>query len=95
MQLYNENKLHKSNDDFIKPSPRYKRKTVLFDRDGPSGNIYYVIGLARNVLQMQGRITDFNIMRDRVFNSKSYEDALKIINEYVKLIDAKRGAIDE
>lgn len=60
---------------------------VFFDRHGPSGNIYYILGMAQKVMKKQRRYTDFNTMRDRVFESKSYEEALAIIAEYVKLIE--------
>lgn len=64
-----------------------KRQILTFNSVGESGNIHWIIGKARNILQMQRRIGDFNVMRDRVFNSHSYDAALQIINEYVKLID--------
>ena len=64
-----------------------KKATVIFDGRGPSGNIYYIIGMVRDELRKQRRINDFNTMRDRVFESKSYKEALAIIREYVDLID--------
>ena len=60
---------------------------VKFQSSKESGNIFWILGAARNELQKQRRITDYNIMRDRVCESKSYEEALKIIREYVELID--------
>lgn len=67
---------------------------VTFDRRGPSGNIYYILGMAQTVMKKQRRYTDFNTMRDRVFESKSYEDALTIIGEYVELIDVTNVAVE-
>lgn len=64
-----------------------KKATVIFDSRGSSGNIYYIVGKARDELRKQRRITDFNTMRDRVFESHSYVEALDIIKEYVDLID--------
>ena len=67
---------------------------VLFDMNGPSGNIYYILGMAQRVMKKQRRYTDFNTMRDRVFESKSYEDALAIIGEYVNLVDTTKNAAE-
>ena len=67
-----------------------EKATVIFDSRGPSGNIYYIIGMARDELRKQRRIIDFNNMRDRVFESNSYEEALGIIKEYVNLIDIRQ-----
>ncbi len=52
-----------------------------------SGNIYWILGAVRDVLRKQRRITEYNTMRDRVFASGSYPEALAIMNEYVDLID--------
>ena len=52
-----------------------------------SGNIYWIVGVVRDVLRKQNRITEFNDMRDRVFSSGSYREALAIIGEYVTLVD--------
>lgn len=67
---------------------------VVFDRNGPSGNIYAILGMAQKVMKKQRRYTDFNTMRDRVFESKSYEDALAIIGEYVNLVDTTKNAAE-
>lgn len=63
------------------------KEKVYFDSKGPSGNIYDIIGKAGIVLRKQHRQTDFNTMRDRVFQSHSYQEALTVIREYVDLID--------
>ena len=64
------------------------RKEILaIDFTGPDGNIYFLLGLVSNVLKKQRRITDFNNLRDMVFNSKSYGEALYHINEVVELAD--------
>lgn len=64
-----------------------KKEKIEFSSSGESGNIYCIIGLAQRALRKQQRITDYNTMRDRVFESKSYADALTVIREYVDLID--------
>ena len=66
------------------------KERVEFHSCGSSGNIYYLLGLCQSVLRRQQRIIDFNTMRDRVFDSESYEDALEVIAEYVELIDLDR-----
>ena len=60
---------------------------VEFDRDAPNGNIFAVLGAARQEMQKQQRLSDYNEMWERVQNSESYKDALRIIGEYVTLID--------
>lgn len=60
---------------------------VYFNSRGPSGNIYFVLGLVQRELRKQRRINDFNELRDKVLNSKSYDEALSHIREYVDLVD--------
>lgn len=63
------------------------KPTVHFQSRHESGNIYWIVGMVRDVLRKQRRITEFNDMRDRVFLSGSYQEALAIIGEYVTLVD--------
>jgi hypothetical protein len=55
--------------------------------EGQDGNIFAVLGAASNVLRKAGvkkeKIED---MRERVFNSESYNEALAIIGEYVEYV---------
>jgi len=68
-----------------------KTKSELrYDSKGPSGNIFCILGEVRKILRSQSRIIDYNNLLDRVTNSHSYEDALKIISEEVILIDTER-----
>lgn len=64
-----------------------KREIVEYHSRGPSGNIFCILGMARQALKKQRRITDYNTMWKRVQNSLGYQDALGIINEYVELVD--------
>ena len=64
-----------------------KKPIVRFQSTGPSGNIYYILGAARDALRKQSRINDYNEMRDKVLSSESYREALIHIREYVDLID--------
>lgn len=59
--------------------------TVLFNRTAPSGNIFYILGMAYSGLLKMGKREEAQKMSDRVKESGSYEEALKIIGEYVEL----------
>ena len=63
------------------------RPTIYFDRSGPSGNIYAILGAVSQELRKQRRYTEFNNLRDRVFEAESYEKALQIIGETVDLVE--------
>ena len=64
-----------------------ERPTIIYDSRGETGNIYYLIGQLQQIMRKQRRYTDFNDLRDRIFESGSYEDALAIIREEVELVD--------
>lgn len=63
------------------------KPTVHFSSRKESGNIFFILGLVSREMKKQRRITEFNDMRDRVYNSGSYREALAIIREYVELVD--------
>jgi len=63
------------------------KPVVYFQSTGQSGNIYHILGLVQRELRKQRRINDFNELRDKVYSSKSYEEALSHIRNYVDLID--------
>lgn len=63
------------------------RPTIYFDRSGPSGNIYAILGAVSQELRKQRRYTEFNNLRDRVFEAESYEEALQIIGKTVDLVE--------
>lgn len=50
---------------------------------GSDGNIYNLLGIASRALKTNGQREDAEIMRERVFASGSYYEALSIITEYV------------
>ncbi len=81
------------NSDIRKLAEQYveivDKPRVEFDSNGSSGNIYHILGMAQHALRKQHRIADYNLLRDRVFESKSYKDALTIIREYIDLIDIR------
>lgn len=47
------------------------------------GNIFAVVGRVKETLRRAGQRNESNEVVDRVFKSKSYEDALAICMEYV------------
>ena len=67
-----------------------KKPTIIYDSRGETGNIYYLIGQLQQIMRKQRRYTDFNNLRDRIFESGSYEEALAIIGEEVELVDIAR-----
>ena len=58
---------------------------------GQDGNIYNLVGIASKTLQENGFREKAIEMRNRVFNSKSYDDALCIIGEYVNITSANEN----
>ena len=65
---------------------------IYYDPKGESGNIFYILAMVRSELRKQRRIQDYNDCWERVQNSHSYEEALKVINEYVELRKEDKGA---
>lgn len=61
-------------------------KAIQFDRNGETGNIFYILGQAQKVLLRQGRGSDGVEMFERV-KQGDYKNALKVIGEYVELED--------
>lgn len=52
--------------------------------EGPvDGNIFAVMGAASKALKRAGQEDEGKKMRDRVTSSKSYDEALSVILEYV------------
>lgn len=64
----------------MKPEIRYNPR-------GETGNIFWIMSQLRKVMREQRRIDAFNQIWDRVQQSKSYEEALKIISEEAELIE--------
>ena len=66
-------------------------KEIHFSSRGRSGNIYYILGMVSQEFRKQRRYTDFNNLRDQVFEAESYEEALKIIGKQIPLHDDSTG----
>ena len=60
---------------------------VTIKSTGPEGNIYFILGKVRDTLRKERRYTDYNDLRDKVLNSKSYKEAIEHIREIVDLVD--------
>ena len=60
---------------------------VKFDRNGESGNIFWILAHAQQVLRWQNRTPESVQMAIRVRNCHSYNEALEIISEYVELVE--------
>ena len=68
-----------------------KEKPVIEnDQCDHTGNIYWILGEVSAIMRKQRRYTDFNNLRDRVFEAQSYEEALEIIGEEVTLKRKRR-----
>ena len=52
-----------------------------------SGNVFWIMGAVRDALRKERRISEWNDLYQAVTNSGSYEEALKLMNEHVHLID--------
>lgn len=66
---------------------------IEFNSRGESGNIFFILGRVRRLMQEQRRISEYNDMWEAVHNSESYEDALKIIGQHVSLYDSATGKV--
>ena len=68
-----------------------QKPTIIFDSLGPSGNIFQILTLVHEKMKQYPReIADsYFDCHTRVIESHSYEEALKIIREYVNLIDTR------
>ncbi|WP_366517380.1 hypothetical protein [uncultured Ruminococcus sp.] len=53
---------------------------------GADGNIFNLVGIASRTLKKHGLNAQAKEMRNRVFSSSSYEEALCIISEYVNIV---------
>lgn len=60
---------------------------VMFDRNGSSGNIFFILAMAYGELKATGRMNEYEEMNARVKASGSYDAALSVIGEYVELVE--------
>lgn len=62
---------------------------LRIDLRGQDDNIFVVIGRAAEILKRSNKRDEANEMKNRVIKQKSHASALKVINEYVQLIETK------
>lgn len=64
---------------------------------GADGNVFNLIGICRKALKKDGYEKEAQEMSERVTSSKSYEEALQIMCEYVNPVgeDMDYDAFDE
>lgn len=63
---------------------------------GENGNIYNLAGIASETLKRNGLEEQAKEMRDRIYSSGSYNEALSVIGEYVNITDGEEfEAMDE
>ena len=60
---------------------------VIFDRNGETGNIFYIMGMTYASLLQEGRRQDAEARQNKVMEQHSYEDALEVIAEFVDLVE--------
>lgn len=63
------------------------KPAIHFQSRHESGNIYFILGKVSDALHKEQMAAAFDDLRDRVFSSGSYQNALDIIRETVDLID--------
>lgn len=62
---------------------------IKFNRSGPSGNIFAILANASRLLHLIGDDSSACEMKNLVFASHSYEEALAIIGRYVCLCETE------
>ena len=69
-----------------------KMKPVMkINLNGPDGNIFAVVGKAIDVMKKAYSEKEIKDLKNRVFNSKSYDEALSVVEEYVKIKQIKEN----
>lgn len=53
---------------------------------GEDGNVFNLIGIASRALKKEGLKEQAEEMKNRVFSSGSYDEALQIMMEYVEVV---------
>lgn len=53
---------------------------------GQNGNVFNLIGIAQRALNKVGKKVEADEMVERVFKSHSYDEALRIMGEYVLIV---------
>lgn len=73
--------------DKDKPDNIDDRQKLCLNLNGPDGNIFVIIARSTQLLAQVGRGVEAKEMKQEVFSSKSYEEALTHIRRYINLIE--------
>ncbi len=67
-----------------------ERQTLALDLSGPDGNVFMVIGYARQLLSGEQLESYNHDVREAITPGagKKYKDVLAIVNSYVRLVDS-------
>lgn len=71
-----------------------EKQVLIYDSHGPDGNIFAILDRVGNVLRKEGRTSEYNELWNRVNQCESYNDALKVIDEYVTLVDVYKKEME-
>lgn len=63
---------------------------IIYDSQGESGNIFFILAQAKKIFLEKGIPGKFTELSERVYKADSYDDALKVINEYIAVIDIRK-----
>ncbi len=66
-----------------------KKAVVRFCRTNETGNIFHIVSSAVRALNNTGKQEQARTLKTRVWEADDYEKALKVIGEYVTLIEEK------
>ncbi len=80
----------------VNPSFDCGKATIRIDEDLPEGNVYAVLAKAESAMKQLSFFYekgDIEEMQARVFNSGSYEMALRTIGEYVRITAIDKGKV--
>lgn len=71
-----------------------EKQVLIYDSHGSDGNIFAILGRVGNVLRKEGRTSEYNELWNRVNQCESYNDALRVIDEYVTLVDVYKKEME-
>lgn len=71
-----------------------EKPMLMYDSRGPDGNIFAILGQVGRELRRVGRTGEYNELWNRVNQCESYNDALRLINEYVMLVDVGKKEVE-
>ena len=64
-----------------------EKPKISFNRRGESGNIFDIAGRAAAELKKIGKDAEAKEMTSRMWQASSYDEALKIVKEYIDLVE--------